>query len=375
MLEWDGPGGAERMVAQLARELDLRGHSVVVFLPPRGQGWIEKQLEGSAVEIDHFWLTRPFDPGCARELAGSFRSRRIDIAHGHEFTMAFYGAWAARLAEIPHVITMHGRGHYAGALRRRMALRAAVMSSGATVSVAQALVPVLARDLLLRRSRITFIPNGVRFRPVGESTLRAELGLAAGVRLVVSVASLYPVKGHRYLLEAVAALSNRFPDLHVAIAGRGQLHESLQELARSLGLEGRLHLLGLRSDVANVLAAADVFVLPSLAEGLPFALLEAMLAERPIVASDVGDMGSVLAHGKAGLLVKPGDAAQLAAAIERVLADPDEARVMAQRACRRADAEYRVERMTSRYEALYRSLLSGDPVRGEPVAAVTAAVG
>src|SRR2546421_12879642 len=108
LIESDGAGGAERMVAQLAMELEARGHSVVVYVPPRGVGWLGRELEGSGVEIDHFWLTRPFDPGCARELASSFRNQQIELAHSHEFSLAFYGSVAGRLARVPHIITMPG---------------------------------------------------------------------------------------------------------------------------------------------------------------------------------------------------------------------------------------------------------------------------
>jgi glycosyltransferase involved in cell wall biosynthesis len=357
------------MVAQLARELDQHGHFVVVFVPPRGDGWIADQLAGSGVAIDHFWLARPFDPGCARELAGSLRSHHVDIAHSHEFSLAFYGAWAARLSTIPHIITIHGRGHYSTAMRRRLALRTAATASAATVTVSQALGAQLARDLFLPRRRIAFIPNGVGFSPAVQSTLRSELQI--GTRpLVVSVGSLYPVKGHRYLIEAAARLSSKYPELQVAIAGRGQLRDELLELARSLGLQARIHLLGLRTDIANVLAAADVFALPSLAEGLPLALLEAMLAELPIVASNVGEVGSVLAHGGAGLLVRPSDSGGLATSLDQLLSDPAAARQMAERAARRANADYRIERMTARYEALYRAVIGHQsPASGQPLAA------
>ncbi|MBI4500748.1 MAG: glycosyltransferase family 4 protein [Gemmatimonadetes bacterium] len=358
LIETDGAGGAERMVAQLATELQTLGHSVVVYVPPRGDGWLGKQLVGSGIEIDHFWLTRPFDPGCARELASSFHNQNIELAHSHEFSLAFYGAWAARLAGIPHMITMHGRQYYADRFRRRLALRTAVMSSAVTSSVSQALARQLTRDLLVPRGRIVFIPNGVRLSPAPESTLRGELGLSERDRLVLSVGSLYPVKGHRHLLEAVAQLSERHPHLHVAIAGRGQLHDELLALGRTLGIAPRLHLLGLRPDVANLLAAADVFALPSLAEGLPLAVLEAMIASRPIIASEVGEVGPALAGGDAGILVRPGDAHGLAEGLDRLLWDRALAHELAGRAARRAETEYTLERMTERYDALYRALLT-----------------
>jgi glycosyltransferase involved in cell wall biosynthesis len=369
LIETDGAGGAERMVAQLALELEARGHSPVVFIPPRGEGWLERELKGSRVEVDHYWLDRPFDPGCARELAASFRNRDIDIAHSHEFTMAFYGAWASRLARIPHLVTMHGHNYYYTAMRRRLALRAAFMSSGATVSVSHALAGLISRELLWPRNRMMVIPNGVRFTPARTSTLRAELGMQEHDPVVVTVGSLYEVKGHRFLLEAQAQLSRRYPNLHVVIAGRGEQQNALSDLARQLDVESRVHLVGLRPDVANVVAAGDVFALPSLSEGLPLALLEAMFAARPIVASNVGDVAAVLDQGNVGLLVKPGDVSELARGIDRQLSDPTGAGLMGERAANRADAEYRVERMTSRYESLYRSLLGDRTLTGRPILA------
>src|SRR5256712_11112505 len=115
-------------------------------------------------------------------------------------------------------------------------------------------------------------------------------------------------------------------------SGRGQMVDALSARARGLGLADRVHLLGLRSDVAAILAVADVFALPSLSEGLPLALLEAMFAGCPIVASDVGEVGVALAHGEAGVLVEPGNPQALAAALARVRRDPPAARHPGQRA-------------------------------------------
>ena len=128
--------------------------------------------------------------------------------------------------------------------------------------------------------------------------------------------------------------------------------------ARECGLGDRIHLLGLRSDIADLLAAADLFVLPSLSEGLPLALLEAMFAARPIVASAAGDVPVALAGGAAGLLVPPGDPAALAAAIHRLLAQPFEAQQLRHTAQARAAAEYGIGRMVQRYAELYQRLLA-----------------
>lgn len=359
LIESDGPGGAERVVVQLATALQAAGAHNVVFLPADGEGWLTRELQGSGVAIEYFRIERPISVVCARALTHAFRRHRVDVAHSHEFSMAIYGGWAAWRAGVPHVITMHGSRYYAGRLRRRLALRAAVSASQRTVAVSDSLARAIADDLWVQRSRVAVLANGVRYTPPDRVTLRDELGLAPDDRLLVAVGNLYPVKGHRHLVDAVALLAARHPTLHMAIAGRGDLAESLETQARSHGIDPRLHLLGLRSDVAAILAAADVFVLPSLSEGLPLALLEAMFAGRPIVATDVGEVRVALAHGEAGVLVKPGNPAALAAALDHLLREPDQARDLGARAARRARAEYELSQMVRRYLEIYRRMTGG----------------
>jgi glycosyltransferase involved in cell wall biosynthesis len=272
--------------------------------------------------------------------------------------MAVYGAWASWRLGIPHLITMHGGRYYAHRLRRRLALRAAVAASAHTVAVSAPLARHLATDLRLSIAKIRTVPNGVPYQPPARVSLRDELGLTNTDRLLVAVGNLYPVKGHRHLIDAVSLLVDRYPNLHVAISGRGDLEKELRTQARDRGLKSSVHLLGLRADVGAILAAADVFVLPSLSEGLPLALLEAMFAGCPIVASDVGEVRTALNDGRAGLLVPPGNPEALAAALDRLLRDPQEARRFGDRAGAHARAEYDLARMVDRYVDLYKAALA-----------------
>jgi glycosyltransferase involved in cell wall biosynthesis len=358
LIESDGPGGAEQVVVDLAIGLQETGAHSVVFLPRHGEGWLAGQLAGSGVAVEHFELKGPISPACARSLACAFERHRIDVAHSHEFSMAVYGAGASWLAGVHHLVTLHGSRYYAGRLQRRAALRAAIALSDSIVAVSRSLASDLSRDLLVRRSRVQVIANGVRAVGGDGSAVRQQLGLGPDDRLVVAVGNLYPVKGHGYLIEAVAQLADRHPRLHLAIAGRGQLAAELSAQARQRGVADRVHLLGLRADVGAVLAAADVFALPSLSEGLPLALLEAMFAARPIVASDVGEVAVALGHGEAGLLVPPGDAAALGAAVDCLLTNPAQASRLVAGAQHRAASEYQRCHMVRRYRSLYERAVS-----------------
>ncbi len=367
LIESDGPGGAERMLASVAAELQSAGSYNLVLVPAGGEGWLARELSGTGVQVETYRLDRPFSPRFARWLAGVFREHRIMLAHSHEFSMAVYGTWAARLAgRTAHVFTMHGTRYYAERVRRRIALRAACLFSSAAVCVSRQLARFLAHDLWIRPSRIVTIPNGVRPPVATQSSLREELGLASTDRLVVAVGNLYPVKGHRYLLEALAQLAPRHPELHVAVAGRGELEAPLRARARELQVDDRFHLLGLRSDIANVLAGADVFVLPSLAEGVPLALLEAMLAGRPVVATSVGEVPIVLDGGRAGLLVHSEDAPALATALSSLLSDPALARRVSAAALQRATERYTLDAMMEGYLGLYAKALRNHSYDARP---------
>lgn len=362
LIESDGPGGAERMLTGLVRELEAAGCRNLVVLPAKGEGWLAQELRGLAVTIEHFHPTHAISLRGARSLEAMFRRHEIALAHSHEFAMAVWGAWASRRARIPHVITMHGGRYYGQHLRRRLALRAAATFSGQLVAVSQELARHLSRDLWIRPSRILTIPNGVSFAASERSPLREELRLAPMARLILCVGNLYPVKGHQHLIEALALLVPHHPQLHAAIAGRGGLADALLARAAALGVADHLHLLGLRSDIPGLLADAELFVLPSLSEGLPMALLEAMFAGCPIVASDVGEVRAALQNGEAGVLVEPGDAAALARAIDSLLCNSAVAQLLAERARRRAATEYDLRVMVARYACVYEGLL-GEPAR------------
>jgi glycosyltransferase involved in cell wall biosynthesis len=171
------------------------------------------------------------------------------------------------------------------------------------------------------------------------------------------VGNLYPVKGHRYLLEAVPRILETCPSAVFLVAGRGTCEEALREQARSLGIDTRVRFLGLRQDVPFLLAIGDVFVLPSLSEGLSIAILEAMAAGKPVVTTRVGGNPEVVVDGETGLLVEPADAQALASAITRVLTRPTEARRLGLNGLARMKSRFTTGAMVRAYEAIYDEVL------------------
>jgi glycosyltransferase involved in cell wall biosynthesis len=356
LLESDGPGGAEMMLLQLAEELRRRGHYVLHVGPAHGAGWLSGRFREAGFDSATFSQRVSLDPACVHGLSRLFRRYAIDVVHSHEFAMAVYGAAAARSVGASHVITMHGGRYYAERWRRRAALRWAARRSNALVAVSRATGLELARTLGLDPGRVTVVPNGIPFRSGNRITLRRELGIPANELLVVAIGNLYPVKGHVVLLRALASLVHDTPTIpwRLAIAGRGDAEGALRSFASDAGIADRVHLLGFRSDVPDILAAADLFVMPSLSEGLPLALVEAMSASLPIVASDVGGIPEVVEREAEALLTPPGDAGAIAQALARLLPDDARRAALGAAARRRALRDFSVDRMVDAYERLYR---------------------
>lgn len=355
MLESDGPGGAETMLLHLAEALRARGHTVCPVGPAEGEGWLPAQLRSRGFEPKTFTLSRPLDWRCMADMTRLLRAEKVEVVHSHEFTMAFYGGIAARRLDLPHVITMHGGRRYGTAWRRRAALRWAVRSSRRLVAVSEATRSELAMTLGMPEEEISVIRNGVPARPGEPAAVRKELALAEGESLILAVGNLYPVKGHAVLLRALARVARESPTLkwRVAIAGRGEEEQRLRSLAGREGIEDRLQLLGFRTDIPDLLAAADVFAMPSLQEGLPLALIEAMFAGKPIVASAVGGIPEVLTGGWDARLLPAGDTGALAGALSALLTAPGERNLLGERARAVAKAGLGLEAMAVRYEGAY----------------------
>lgn len=354
--ETDSPGGAETMVLQLARELSSRGHEVVALGTAGGEGWLGARFAEMGVNRVLVNVRGPFGLGTVPQIARVLRKERVDVLHSHDYGMAVCGALGARLAGCRHVITMHGGPYYSSNLRRRSSLRLAMALSHRTVVVSHALRATLTGVLGVGRESVDVIHNGVaRLATVGPAAVRDELCLDGGDILVVAVGNLKPVKGHEVLLEAVARLPRTSSRVAVAIAGTGTEEAKLKSLAGRLGLGERLHLLGFRPDVHALLDAADIFAMPSVSEGLPMAMIEAMLSGRAIVASDVGGIPELVDSSAVGLLVPPGDAEALAGKLAELIRDAELRSRLGEAARARALMHFTASAMAERYLALYSS--------------------
>jgi glycosyltransferase involved in cell wall biosynthesis len=291
--------------------------------------------------------------------------RGTPIVHTYLVSANLYGALAARLAGVPAVVTSRRDTGFSRNWRLRLVEEWLV--NPRVVRVA-AVCPAVAREARRERGlsaeRVVTIPNGVdtaEFDPAlhPREAARSRLGLAGDDAALGVIAHLSPVKGHADLLAAMARIVEARPRARLFVVGDGVLRAELEAKCRALGLTGRVVFTGARPDVAAVLAALDVVVVPSHTEGLSNALLEAMAMARPVVATAVGGNPDAVEAGTTGLLVPPRDPEALAASVLGLLERPDEARRLGEAARRRVLAEFSLDRMVAGYEALYRGLPRG----------------
>lgn len=342
-------GGMEQFVLRIAsRQRDVGNRVSVLAL--RG-GPLQERARSlgvpTAVLRGRSKLSRVVEAGTLLAV------ERPDILHPHNQTSLHYAAMGKRLTGARILMTNHGQG--LGAAREPG--MAEWRKTDAIVCVSDA---VRNRMDTWLAEKITTIRNGVEFAPatIARAAMRSELGIPQPRCLAVIIARVDGRKGHDVLLAALEILKERSVPITVLVAGDGAERAALEQGAAQQGLiPSYVRFLGFRDDVPNLLAAADLLVLPSLSEGLPLSVLEAMSHGLPSVASDVGGIPEVILDGEQGLLVPAGAAEPLAEAMERLALCPEQRLEMGSKARIRAQSEFSFDAMVEQYDVLYRSLL------------------
>ncbi|MCA2001024.1 MAG: glycosyltransferase family 4 protein [Chloroflexi bacterium] len=293
------------------------------------------------------------------------RRERFDVVETftHDSnTLALPLAW---VAGVPVRIASH-HGIVAGIRPWREKIHAWLVNRGAAQRIVA--VSALTRRKLLEEGiaaeKIIVIPNGiapVEVEGVDKTEVRKKAGIGADDPFLLAVGRLVPSKAHRVLIDAMPLVLERFPSAKAGVCGNGPLRGELEEQIRTLGLEDSVRLLGHSEHVAQFLASADVFVMPSLWEGLPIALLEAMSAGLPVAATRVEGVEEVVEEGRHGFLAPPGDKDALAEALLRLLQDPAARRRMGEAAREKVLEKYTAERMCRAYLSLMERIQSKRP--------------
>jgi glycosyltransferase involved in cell wall biosynthesis len=297
------------------------------------------------------WRTSGVPP-----LWRAVRAERPAVFHAHlSWPLACkYGIAAAWLAGVPAII---GTAHLYVELRGSRRPPVMFRPLRRIIAVSEEVKQRYVRELRVPARKLTVVRNGIRVPPLvrpPDAALRAQLVRGRPDYLIITPARLHEQKGIAFLLAAAAQV----PDATFVLAGDGPLRSELEAQARELGIAERCIFLGHRSDVPDLLAAADLFVLPSLYEGLPISVLEAMVAQRPVVATAIGGTNEAVVHEQTGLLVPPRDAVALASAIRRVQADRTLAGRLAVAGRKRIEREFSSEATADHVMRIYDDIMT-----------------
>jgi glycosyltransferase involved in cell wall biosynthesis len=349
-----GWGGQENRTLQEAIQMRARGVDVL-FACRRGAK-LGQRAQELGFPVDEFPMRNSFDPVSTLGLARAFRRHRVDVINTHSGRDTLLAGIAARL--IPNRPRIVRTRHLILPITSKATYS---LLPDHVVCVSQAVQNYLA-SAGVPNSMMSTIPTGVdtaRFDPAAtEATLRDELQLPADAPLIGTVAILRMKKGYLDLIAAIPRVLAAVPDAHFVFAGDGPQRQNIEHALATAGLNERVHLLGLRRDIPQVLKSLDLFVLPTHQEALGTSYIEAQAMGVPVIGTRVGGVPDTMIEGKTGLLVPPHDPPALADAIIALASDPERRRAMGEAGRRRVLDEYTVQRMAERMHALYEQVLA-----------------
>lgn len=355
--------GAEVLTREMIRRLGDRIRPTVFCLDAVGRIGEEMVREG----LDLVCLDRRpgWDWRVSLRLAKAVAERRLDVLHAHQYSPYFYAALAK--ARGPHrprlILTEHGRHFpdHVSPLRRAVNRVVLAPLADAITACCKFSAEGLSKVDGFPGSRIEIIENGINVAqygpPISKADAKSNVGLDSSRRHLIHVARHHSVKDQPTLLRGFAAASADLPDVDLLMVGDGPLRPDLEKLAAELGIASRVKFLGIRTDIPDLMRAAEVFALTSVSEAASLTLLEAMASGLPSVLTNVGGNPEIVRHEREGLLFPRSDWAGCAAAIRRMFTDPALAERCAAAARTRAHERYRLDRTVEEYFSLYQRLM------------------
>lgn len=365
-------GGAETQVFLMALGLKRRGWQirVISMLPPRD---FVGELVEEGISVDSLGMARGIpDPRALWLLARILRGFRPDVLHAHMIHANLMARLVRVLAPVPAVVcTAHNTLEVGRSFRTErsthLAYRFTDFLCDLTTQVSQEGYKRFLEGKAAHPKKLRFVPNAVDTRvfapnPHLRLKLREELGIGGDAFVWLAVGRLEEAKDYPTLFRAFSRVLGEYPRARLLVAGQGSLEVELRRLVESLGLQATVRFLGLRRDVPALMNAADAFVMSSAWEGMPMVLLEAHAAGLPIVATNVGSIPDVVVSERTGFLVPPRDPAALAEAMRRLMGLPLKDRLkMGLEGREWVVSRYSLDVILDQWEAIYRSLLGGEP--------------
>ncbi len=351
-------GGAEVRVQDTATLLAQRGvpYAVAVL----NDSPLHRRLDAAGLTA----LPVPYlrsDPRTAIFLARAIRRGEFSVVDAHNVQSQFWGFWATKITRVPMVATVHSAYRLEhGGSRKGMAYEAVLKLLNTTdtrfIAVSEA-VETYLRNTGIPATKIALIHNSLRppaESPADPPDFRRQLGWGDDAWIMAVVARLEPVKGIAHLLDALATVRDTHPRLRLLIIGDGRERTALETQTQALGLTEIVHFAGFRNDVATILPQCNAFCLPSLSEGLPYALLEAAAQKLPLLVSAVGGMATLLEDRRTATFAPPADSTALADGLRWLMDNPARAAELGTAAYRLVNEKFNPDDMIRRVLAVYR---------------------
>lgn len=362
VIDTTGPGGAETVFINLLRALQKTDYRNIVVL--RGEGWVAEEVRALGIEPLLVDSKGSFNMSYLITLRRMVAKEAVDLIHTHLMGSNVYGALLAILTRKPMIATFHGAVDVS-ARERFLGIKFGIVGLGAKAIVCVS--KKLQKDLVDRGTlpvkKLLLIYNGVDptvFSDKIKSGLRQELGLPKDATLVVSIGNIRPAKGYQYLIDAAVSLGNSDNDIHFVVVGHQKevlFNQLLGQIAQA-PVQPKIHWLGFRRDVANILSQADIFLLPSISEGFSISTVEAMMVGVPVIATRSGGPEEIIVDGETGILVPIENSEAIVGAIQ-ALDDPQIRKKLAEKARENAFCRFSLATMLDQYRDLYEHLTEG----------------
>lgn len=360
LISSSGIYGAETMILQLLRAMTRAGHQTLLGVFKNEQN-PHTELSDRAKELSLDTIELPcagrIDLSTVKQIAACAGDFGADVVHSHGYKANVYALLASFRSSRPLVSTCHNWTAQTRSIRAYAHFDRFVLKRFERVfSVSDDVMGALKQSGV-NGSKVFVIPNGIALSDFESAEPVGFAGIPAGAPLIGMVGRLVEAKGFQYVLEAAPAILTSFPDAHFVLIGDGPYRDRLAEKCAAQGITSRVVFAGKRDDMPGVYRSLDMLVLPSLNEGMPMTLLEAMAARLPVIASRVGGIPKMVRNGETGLLVNPTDVQGLRQAIEALLADRTMSRRMGESGRRWVVGNASVEHMTQSYLRHYEEVL------------------
>lgn len=361
------PGGAENHLLTLCQGLHSLGHQVEVAYLLDGHNKLEPKFIQLGICTHGLRMRSRYDFTAMVRLVDLIRTNHYDIVHTHLIRSDLLGTLAAKIARNKTLISSkHNDDWFYHNAVVAQTERWLCKQSRQVIVISQALANFYQSNSLIHdETKLNRIHYGLDLKEFDHKLLKTQkkeiyqpLGIPEGAQIVLTVGRLEVQKGQHYLINAFPKIHAYSPNIHLIIVGQGSLHFQLENHIKKLGLSSHIHLLGWRPDVQSLMAASDIFVLPSLWEGFGLVLLEAMAAQCPVIASNISAIPEIVVHGKTGILVPPRDSDALAQAILDLLQNSEQRLSMGREGRLRVMTDFTVERMVDRTITVYKRCLS-----------------